>query len=41
MRTDRTELNDLSTQFPEKVAAMSEEYAAWAKRCFVNRKSAK
>jgi arylsulfatase A-like enzyme len=32
---DRTELHDLATQQPERVAAMTLEYEAWAKRCGV------
>ena len=32
MDADRTELNDLSAQHPERVATMSAQYEAWAKR---------
>ena len=35
MDADRTELNDLSAQHPERVAAMSAQYEAWAKRARV------
>lgn len=35
MEEDRTELHNLATQQPERVAAMSLEYEAWAKRCGV------
>lgn len=35
MEEDRTELHNLATQLPERVAAMSLEYEAWAKRCGV------
>ncbi|MGJ8651179.1 MAG: sulfatase-like hydrolase/transferase [Opitutaceae bacterium] len=37
MKVDRTELNELSNKMPEKVAAMSVIYDAWAKRAFVNK----
>ncbi|MCJ8165959.1 arylsulfatase [Pontibacter sp. E15-1] len=33
--TDRTELHDLSSQFPEKVQTMEQQYAAWAARAGV------
>lgn len=35
LKTDRTELNDLSAQYPEKVKEMEELYNEWAKRCLV------
>ncbi len=35
MEKDRTELNDLASQDPERVKAMSEQYEAWAERCGV------
>ena len=35
MEEDRTELHNLATQLPERVAAMSLEYETWAKRCGV------
>ncbi len=35
MEEDRTELHNLAKQEPERVAAMSLEYEAWAKRCGV------
>ncbi|MGQ9503869.1 MAG: arylsulfatase [Thermogutta sp.] len=35
MEADRTELNDLSAQYPERVAAMAAQYEAWAKRTHV------
>lgn len=35
LATDRTELNDLSAQFPEKVKEMEKLYNEWAKRCLV------
>lgn len=35
METDRTECNDLSGQFPERVKELSALYQAWADRCFV------
>ncbi|PHY06128.1 MAG: arylsulfatase [Alcaligenaceae bacterium] len=35
MEEDRSELHNLATQEPERVAAMSLEYEAWAKRCGV------
>ena len=35
LKTDRTELHDLSKQEPERAAKMIAAYAAWAKRCNV------
>ena len=35
MDADRTELNDLAAQHPERVADMAQQYEAWAKRCGV------
>ncbi|MEI8401466.1 MAG: arylsulfatase [Alcaligenaceae bacterium] len=35
LEEDRTELHNLARQKPERVAAMSLEYEAWAKRCGV------
>jgi arylsulfatase A-like enzyme len=35
MEQDRTELNDLAARHPERVAAMTREYEAWAQRCGV------
>ena len=35
LEQDRTELHDLSAQHPDRVAAMSASYQAWAKRCAV------
>ena len=35
LRTDRTELNDLAEQHPEKVAELKALYEAWAARCGV------
>ncbi len=35
MAADRTELNDLSKQHPDRVANMSAQYDAWAKRTHV------
>lgn len=35
MNKDRTELNDLSGHYPEKVKEMVKEYEAWAERCGV------
>lgn len=35
MAADRTELQDLSTREPGRVAALEAEYAGWAKRCGV------
>jgi len=35
MDADRTELNDLASRQPERVAAMAAQYDAWAKRCGV------
>ncbi|MFT4068026.1 arylsulfatase [Paraburkholderia sp.] len=35
MDADRTELNDLAGQYPDRVAAMASEYDAWAARCGV------
>jgi arylsulfatase len=32
MEADRTELNDLASQHPDRVKAMSEQYDVWAKR---------
>ncbi|MCK5175452.1 MAG: hypothetical protein KAR47_18805 [Planctomycetes bacterium] len=37
MQKDRTELNNLSKEFPERVKEMSSLYDAWSKRCFVNK----
>lgn len=33
MDADRTEVNDLAAQFPERVAAMAALWSDWAKRC--------
>lgn len=38
LQADRTELNNLAAQRPEKVKAMSALYHDWAKRCFVTKK---
>lgn len=35
MEQDRTELNDLSSEYPDKVKEMSEKYVTWANRCGV------
>jgi arylsulfatase len=35
MEIDRTEINDLATQFPERVRDMVEQYQQWASRCGV------
>ena len=35
MEADRTELNDLAAQHPERVADMKAQYEAWARRCGV------
>lgn len=35
MEADRTELNDLSEQYPDKVKDMTTQYEAWAERCHV------
>jgi arylsulfatase A-like enzyme len=35
MEADRTELNDLAAQQPERVADMKRQYDAWAARCGV------
>jgi arylsulfatase A-like enzyme len=35
MEVDRTELNDLAEQHPERVADMARQYDAWAERCGV------
>ncbi len=35
METDRTELTNLATIYPENVKEMSDLYGAWAKRCHV------
>ena len=35
MDADRTELNDLASQQPERVKAMAAQYDVWAKRCGV------
>ena len=35
MVEDRTELNDLATQHPDRVADMTRQYEAWAARCGV------
>ena len=35
MEADRTELNDLAAQHPDRVADMKAQYEAWAKRCGV------
>lgn len=32
LQQDRTELNDLSSQYPDRVRTMSEQYTAWARR---------
>lgn len=41
MQADRTELNNLAAQMPEKVKAMAALYDAWAERCFVIKKKKK
>ncbi len=35
LESDRTELNDLAAQYPERVAALSAQYEEWAKRTHV------
>ncbi len=35
VEADRTELNDLASKMPEKVAQLSADYETWAKRCGV------
>ena len=35
LNTDRTELHDLSGQYPEKLEDLTQQYAAWAERCLV------
>lgn len=35
MKEDRTELNDLANQYPQKVTELSEKYKEWAERCGV------
>ncbi len=35
LEADRTELNDLSAQFPEKVAVLKTKWETWAERCGV------
>ena len=35
MEADRTELHDLASQHPERVAHMAQEYKSWADRCGV------
>jgi arylsulfatase len=35
MDADRTEMNDLAAQHPDKVRELSELYAAWTERCGV------
>jgi arylsulfatase len=35
MEADRTELNDLAAQQPERVRDMAAQYDAWAQRCGV------
>ena len=35
METDRTEMNDLAAQHPDRVRDMTARYEAWAKRCGV------
>jgi arylsulfatase len=35
MEADRTETRDLASQYPERVAAMKQQYEAWAQRCGV------
>lgn len=37
MLSDRTELNDLSAQFPERLKEMSAQYDIWADRCLVSK----
>ena len=37
MEADRTELNNLATEMPEKVEAMVALYHAWSERAFVNK----
>lgn len=37
MANDRTELNDLSSKMPEKVAQLAKMYDVWAARCFVKK----
>lgn len=34
---DRTEMNNLANQMPDKVAELSARYAQWSKRCFVEK----
>ena len=40
MERDRSELNDLADQYPEKVDELVDQYQRWAKRCGVNQKPA-
>jgi inorganic pyrophosphatase len=35
MESDRTELNDLAAQYPDRIAALSAQYEEWAKRTHV------
>lgn len=35
MEVDRTELNDLSLIYPERVKAMETQWDSWARRCAV------
>ena len=37
MAADRTETHDLASQFPERVAALASDYAAWSERVGVER----
>ena len=37
MQADRSELNNLAAQMPEKVKTMGALYQDWAKRCFVTK----
>jgi arylsulfatase A-like enzyme len=39
MQADRTELNDLADEMPEKAKNMSAQYDAWCERCSVKNKS--
>ena len=41
MEQDRTELNDLSSKYPEISNDLKSKYAEWAKRCFVNKSKKK
>jgi arylsulfatase len=41
MQADRTELNNLAAELPEKVIELSALYDAWADRCFVTKEKEK